>query len=259
MIRKVSWICSTYRRPEFLPDVLDAFLAQEWDGEKELVILNDEPQQTLVCDIPGVRCINWKWRIESSGGKMNIACSLASGDLLMPTDDDDWYGPRRMVDAVYGLAGGVYKSARLIIDTDPEEIVLGAMHCNYAFTPAALIAAGCYNAARGAHLTNDMRLMENLDYQMVLQGYRCRQPANPSYYYRRLKTTHNMSRGYRMEHKEISPRGRIELLPAGKNRWAGLNPVDHGRRLYQIPGASIRKVRDDFWKGVELNDKEKVA
>lgn len=235
MVNKVSWICPTYRRTEMLPDILDAFLAQEWDGEKELIILNDEPQQQLVCDHPEIKCYNWKWRIGSLGGKCNIACSLASGDLLMPTDDDDWYGPRRIADAVEGMAGGLYRAEAFVIDTEPPEVVRGLIHCNYAFTPNALIAAGTYNTSPRAQ--NDMRMLNIIEGQVEHWGLEFKQPPAPSYCYRRLAPHIHCSEALMGIGAREIPTGRIVLEPAGADRWASLNPVDQGRTAFDIPEA----------------------
>ena len=44
---KVSCYCPTYGRTSFLEEAIYSFLNQDYDGEKELIILNDLEDQTL--------------------------------------------------------------------------------------------------------------------------------------------------------------------------------------------------------------------
>ena len=63
----------TYGRVEFLEESLQSFLNQDYDGEKELVIVNDYPQQKLIFDHPEVRIINLDYTFETIGQKENFA------------------------------------------------------------------------------------------------------------------------------------------------------------------------------------------
>lgn len=249
IIKKVSWICPTYRRTELLPDVLDAFFSQDWDGEKELVILNDEVDQVLKCDHPDVICVNWPWRLNSIGGKYNLAGRNCSGDLLQPTDDDDWYGPTRMSDAATGVVGGFFKASTMLIDTDPVEQVYGRMHCNYAFTPYALIGAGAH--AMGIGINADMRLINCIDLQMSRWGLKCKPLKSANYLYRKFTWKHHWTTGNTHASDDEIPRGRIDLVPAGKNRWNGLKPVDHGRSVHHVDRTLGKTDFPLFWDGIE--------
>ncbi|HEY0603904.1 MAG TPA: beta-1,6-N-acetylglucosaminyltransferase [Herpetosiphonaceae bacterium] len=92
----VSCICLTYARPEVLEEAIESFLRQDYAGPKELLVLNDYPEQTLVFDHPQVRVINLPRRFRTVGEKMNAAVALASHDLLFVWDDDDIYLPHRL-------------------------------------------------------------------------------------------------------------------------------------------------------------------
>src|SRR5690349_243347 len=52
---KVSCICATYNRPPhfqwLLEEAIESFLRQDY-AEKELIVLNDCPEQELLCDAP---------------------------------------------------------------------------------------------------------------------------------------------------------------------------------------------------------------
>jgi len=92
----VSCICLTYGRPEVLEEALASFLSQEYAGPKELIIVNDYKEQTLVFAHPEVRVFNVPKRFATVGEKMNAAVALASHDLLFVWDDDDIYLPHRL-------------------------------------------------------------------------------------------------------------------------------------------------------------------
>jgi len=79
----------TYGRVEFLEESLQSFLNQDYDGEKELVIVNDYPQQKLIFDHPKVRIFNLDYTFETIGLKENFAVEQCKGDIIAVWDDDD--------------------------------------------------------------------------------------------------------------------------------------------------------------------------
>ncbi|HEY0604035.1 MAG TPA: glycosyltransferase family 2 protein [Herpetosiphonaceae bacterium] len=92
----VSCMCLTYARPEVLEEAIESFLRQDYAGPKELLVLNDYAEQTLVFEHPEVRVINLPSRLRTVGEKRNMAAALASHDLLFVWDDDDIYLPHRL-------------------------------------------------------------------------------------------------------------------------------------------------------------------
>lgn len=92
----VSCICPTYGRPEVLEEAIYSFLQQDYAGRKELIVLNDYPDQSLTFDHPEVQVINVTKRFRSVGEKRNVAVALSSHDLLFVWDDDDIYLPNRL-------------------------------------------------------------------------------------------------------------------------------------------------------------------
>lgn len=92
----VSCICLTYARPELLEEAIYSFLQQDYSGPKELIIVNDYTEQTLLFDHSEVRVVNLPRRFRTVGEKMNAAVALASHDLLFVWDDDDIYLPHRI-------------------------------------------------------------------------------------------------------------------------------------------------------------------
>ncbi|NBQ16719.1 glycosyltransferase family 2 protein [bacterium] len=90
---KISCYCPTYGRTSALEEAIYSFLKQDYDGEKELVILNDLEDQTLFFDHPEIKIINSKQRIMPLGKKLNECISHCSGEYIFVWDDDDIFFP----------------------------------------------------------------------------------------------------------------------------------------------------------------------
>lgn len=86
----------TYGRVEFLEESLHSFLIQEYDGDRELVIINDYPLQKLVFDHPLVRIINLDRTFDCLGEKENFATQQCRGDIIAQWDDDDMALPNHL-------------------------------------------------------------------------------------------------------------------------------------------------------------------
>lgn len=89
---KISALCITYGRPHLLEEALESFLKQDYP-DKELIIINDLPEQELIFDNPQVKIFNFKERFPTIGDKRNKSVELSSGDILTSWDDDDIYLP----------------------------------------------------------------------------------------------------------------------------------------------------------------------
>jgi hypothetical protein len=70
-------------RQALLEEAVASFLYQDY-GQKELILLNDQPGQVLVCDAPGVRVVNTSVRCPSLGACYNAAAAFAQGEVLAP-------------------------------------------------------------------------------------------------------------------------------------------------------------------------------
>jgi glycosyltransferase involved in cell wall biosynthesis len=92
----VSAVCITYGRPNLLEEAIECFLRQTFQGDSELVILNDMASQELFYEHPKVRIINSPVRFRTIGEKRNACASLSRGDILFPWDDDDIHLPHRI-------------------------------------------------------------------------------------------------------------------------------------------------------------------
>lgn len=85
----MSCKCITYARTEFLEESIESFLKQEYEGKKELIIVNDYPLQKLKFDHPEIKIFNMDETFSTIGEKENFAVSQCSGDIIALWDDDD--------------------------------------------------------------------------------------------------------------------------------------------------------------------------
>lgn len=92
----ISCMCLTYGRPRVLEEAIESFLRQDYKGEKELLVLNDLADQTLIFNHPQVHIVNIKRRFKTVGEKRNAAAALCYYDWLAVWDDDDIYLPHRL-------------------------------------------------------------------------------------------------------------------------------------------------------------------
>jgi glycosyl transferase family 2 len=82
-------MCLTYGRPHLVEEAIASFLRQDYAGVKELIVLNDLPEQPLQFDHPEVKIINVDKRFRGVGEKRNACAALCSHDLLFAWDEDD--------------------------------------------------------------------------------------------------------------------------------------------------------------------------
>lgn len=99
----ISAKCITYGRVEHLEEALASFLQQDYDGDHELVIVNDYPLQRLHFDHPRVRIINLDFTFRTIGEKENFAVSACRHDTIAVWDDDDIALPNHLtnIDAYF--------------------------------------------------------------------------------------------------------------------------------------------------------------
>lgn len=110
----VTCVMPTYGRPDYVMESVYLFLQQDYP-RKELVILNDCPEQIFDCDIAGIQAINVKRRFGSLGEKRNAAIRQARGRIVAVWDDDDIYLPWRLtftVEEMRRQKTPIYRSER---------------------------------------------------------------------------------------------------------------------------------------------------
>jgi len=109
----IACLCPTCGRFEQLRLALACFLAQDYPGEKRLLILNDAPEaiHTSHSSYPSdsVTVVNQTWRFANLGEKRNALLQASSTELAaMPSiaahwDDDDLYLPWHLTRSVEAL------------------------------------------------------------------------------------------------------------------------------------------------------------
>lgn len=92
----ISVITLTYGNVHRLEEAIECFLRQDYDGPKEMVVLNTAPQQTLIGVFPAVRIHNLPTRPPSIGACRNLAITLANGDIIATLDSDDQILPEHL-------------------------------------------------------------------------------------------------------------------------------------------------------------------
>ena len=101
---RVSCLMPTRDRRGFVPRAVETFLAQEHDGQAELVVLDDgdDAVADLMPKDPRVRYVRLRPALVL-GAKRNVACALARGSVLVHWDDDDVSAPDRIARQVEAL------------------------------------------------------------------------------------------------------------------------------------------------------------
>ncbi|MFH1517491.1 MAG: hypothetical protein ABIH17_06355 [Pseudomonadota bacterium] len=102
----VSCLCLTHGRHWLLAEAVESFRRQRIGSlTSELLIVNDCPEQELVCDMPGVVVVNTGEWIPDLSRKTNFAMVWARGRHACLWDDDDISLPGRIADGVSRMAG----------------------------------------------------------------------------------------------------------------------------------------------------------
>jgi glycosyltransferase involved in cell wall biosynthesis len=102
---KVSGILCAGYGSAYFHVAADAFLASTYEGELELVILdnNETPIKDLIPDDP--RVVYYHCDRMPVGALRNLGTSYATGDICMSIDEDDWSHPERVGEQVGRLIG----------------------------------------------------------------------------------------------------------------------------------------------------------
>jgi glycosyltransferase involved in cell wall biosynthesis len=123
VLPKISCFCATYGRPFLLEEAIHSFLQQDYAGEKELVIVNDCAEQTLIFEHPEVVIVNTKERIIPLGKKFNTTVALCSGEYITPWEDDDIYLKNKLTVQQQNLnPAGLFHTAMAYIEEAHQHI-----------------------------------------------------------------------------------------------------------------------------------------
>lgn len=103
---KISCLMPTFNRvninPELVNEAVNSFLIQTYNN-KELIICNDAPGQTIQFNHPQVKVINAPQRFETLSHKIRFMIGHADGDAFCRWDDDDISLPWRLQMSVHNL------------------------------------------------------------------------------------------------------------------------------------------------------------
>jgi len=100
-------ICTpTFNRRPFIPSMIKCFEIQTYPKDKiEWIIIDDGTDKIgdLVAHIPQVKYLQYEDKL-TLGKKRNIGNEMASGEVIIYMDDDDYYPPDRIAHAVDTLS-----------------------------------------------------------------------------------------------------------------------------------------------------------
>lgn len=100
----VSCIMATGGRRRFVPIALRCFARRTWRNAELVVVDDGERSVRSLCEgLPDVRYL--RVRPLPMGTKLNLGIEAARGGILQKIDDDDYYGPRFLAQAVRHLEG----------------------------------------------------------------------------------------------------------------------------------------------------------
>ena len=106
MNASISVVCPTFGRVRCLEEVIQCFLQQNYDGPKELVILNDYYDQHLIYNHPEITIINQNEQITPLSKKYNKLISYTKYDYIAVFEDDDKYLKNHLTYAMNHLIDG---------------------------------------------------------------------------------------------------------------------------------------------------------
>lgn len=107
-MEKIACLVPTYNRyPDFgwlLEECVESFLRQTYSN-KELLICNDTPGQTLKFDHPQVKIFNLSNRFPNLGSKITYMIENTDANIFARMDDDDCYMPWHLSQLMENMGG----------------------------------------------------------------------------------------------------------------------------------------------------------
>lgn len=192
---KLSVLCCTYLRPEFLGQLIESYRRQDYPiNQRELVILDDAGQYSNQSG-EGWRLISIPSRFRTLGEKRNACAALASPDSsgFVIADDDDIYLPHwlsthatALRKAEWSRPGLVYQEQGDVLREHPTG---GFYHANWAYRREA------FDRVRGYKSMNN-REDQDLGTRFTEAGVTQFDPsrlAPPFFIHRPNRTTYHVS------------------------------------------------------------------
>ena len=118
----VSVLTPTYNRRRFIPFAIQFFKAQSYpQANMEWIVMDDGTDKVADLFDPkktGLKNVRYVALPEGQklkiGAKRNAMNELAKGEIVVCMDDDDYYPPNRVSDAVYKLRSGLKNKIPLV-------------------------------------------------------------------------------------------------------------------------------------------------
>lgn len=224
----VSIVLPTYKRARVLPWAIRSVLAQTFTDWELIVVDDNSPDDTaqVVADFtdPRIRYVKNDPNLKLPRA-LNRGFSLARGDLLTWTSDDNLYGPQAIEKMVQRLqAGGcdlVYADYWLFSEQDEQGQPVGPQHDRlpgsvqlhkgnhigacFMYTRRAYEAVGDYDP--------ELFLVEDYDYFIrIARQFTLAHIAEPMYYFRRDDDTLYLSRFAEVKASDLLVRYKNALL-----------------------------------------------
>lgn len=251
----ISCICLSYGRVERLQEALACFLAQDYKGERELIILNSFDQQSFRGVFPNVRIVNLKQRPASLAACRNFAIQLSKGDVIVTFDDDDLYLPHYLtvVGEAYSESSADYVRLNPVMYS--ENWVVKKLFCTWinavSFRKTAWQKVGGY--ARNLSVGEDQQMWSALSTAYKGAVVELKPAEIPLIYCWGNNTCHISGQGwdrpgktpaYERAKQEVlqrvragkEPVGEIELVPTLKH-----DPVKMAKEFVARPTVTIKK------------------
>ena len=173
--QKVSCVMTTYRRFKCVERSIGMFLAQDYPGETELIILNTDPDYPLILGeslkYENIKIINQHLDSQTGAAYTNVgairrdAVSFATGDLYICWDDDDIFLPwniRQCFDAKKRLSKKAWKPSRSFFKTSQKlELVQNILEASILVDLAEVTNAGFRLETGSEHLGWYTRLRDS--------------------------------------------------------------------------------------------------
>lgn len=140
----ISCVCITYGREHLIGEAIESFIRQDYEGEKELIIINDCESQELLCDSKDVFIFNCQRRFKSIGEKRNASVALSRGDIIFPWDDDDIHLPNRIRYSLDNMKGDFYNPRKAWVLNNGVKISKNSFHGIGCFTRSIFDNVGGY-------------------------------------------------------------------------------------------------------------------
>jgi len=183
---KVSCYCPTYGRIALLEEAVYSFLAQDYDGEKELIILNDFSEQTIFYDHPEIKIINSKERITPLSKKFNECISYCSGEYIFVWEDDDIYLPWKISLSIKRLnENGIFHTGNAFFNTDKDKLSIcsNLHHSSLCMSSKCWQSIGNYTVLQTDTCDLDIVLFDKI-YKMYKNVSQFVEPEDIFYIYR---------------------------------------------------------------------------